>query len=117
MKEREKEGEHSEEEEAEEQEIDRQHNRPMLYRQVPLQSTNYALPHQFNQNINPNFKFGRNMMKENTVQTQILDHKLFEEQPRPKGRGDGVYMYNFHQFSRMLIDYIFVERQLEQAKV
>jgi hypothetical protein len=47
---------------------------------------------------------------------QRLKHKM-QEQPKSIEAGKGVLTSNFHEFALILIDYIYIERELERIKV
>ena len=46
-----------------------------------------------------------------------MKHRIYEEQPHVIEKDSGVYTFNLHEFSKVLIAYIFKERELESLKV
>ena len=100
--------------------VELMHNSQFFKRQVPMQSSNFAHPSQFNQHVSNSAKFRQPMFSgvdERSHKISRLRQGLESDQPHPSSAGNGVYSFNMHELSKMLIAYIFKERELEAIKV
>lgn len=46
-----------------------------------------------------------------------MRRRIQDGQPHPTQKGSGIYSYSMNEFARLLISYIFKERELETIKV
>jgi hypothetical protein len=102
------------------EQIERHHEAQTFKRQVPLQRQLFATPQSFNTNLRPQVKFQEPLFSgvdERSHKIRQLRHSIYNEVPKSIEKGKGDYNFNLHEFSKVLISYVFKERELENAKV